>query len=162
MISSARLGWQSSSRVSRAVVAAIQRRGPDPSKADVQLLCRERMERKVALLPEVWTVAPASVLGDMVKSYLSQSCGLHLVMEELGLVINGEKLAPPAGPSASSEWCGSWGSCWQSPLGLFMHCFAHWLNRGGLWGAWDSGPEDKFSLSPISSLAPLDLLRSES
>lgn len=147
-MSSARLGWQSSSRVSRAVLAAIQRRGPGPSKEDVQLLCRERMERKVALLPEIWIIAPASLQGDTVKSYLSQSCGLHLVMEELDLAVNGQKLSPPEGPSACSGWCGSWGSCWQSPLGLFIHCFALWLNQGGLWGAWDSGPEDKFCPGP--------------
>lgn len=53
-------------------------------------------------------------------SYLSQSCALHLVMDDLDLAVCGQKLAPPGGPSACSGWCGSWGSCWQSPLGLFI------------------------------------------
>lgn len=36
------------------MLAGIQRRGPGPSKEDVQQLSRERMERKVALFTEVW------------------------------------------------------------------------------------------------------------
>lgn len=154
VMSSARLGWQSSSRVSRAVLADIQRGESGPSEVDLQQLCRERMERKVALLIEVWTVAPASVPGDTGTRYLSQSCGLHLMMEELDLVVNGQNLAPPAGPSACSECCGTWDSCWQSPLGLFVHGFVLWLNRGGFWGAWDIAPEDEFSPGPLE---PLDL-----
>lgn len=44
----------------------------------------------------------------------------------------------------------------------FYTLLSLWLNRGGLWGAWDSGPEDKFCPGPTSSLEPLDLLISES
>ncbi|KAF4799814.1 hypothetical protein TURU_050756 [Turdus rufiventris] len=79
-------------QVSRAVLAGIQRRGPGPSKEDVQQLGRERMERKVVLFTEVWIelLPPPQETWDE----LSQSCALHLVMDDLDLAETGTSWRP--------------------------------------------------------------------